>query len=211
MRRFGCVVVCGAVASASFGQTLLGPTPYFSTADSPFAGRTGFAYADMEGGVFSLPGAIGSAGGPFGPGGNTDSVDGDDGSIDGLGQAGWSWFSGSGAVGVTFTFDPVAIGFTPTNVGIVWTDGSGPITFEAFDTAGNSLGTVSGNHADNTFGGTTVDDRFYGISYAGGVGSIHLSNTGGGIELDHVQYALPTPGVVGTVALAGLAGLRRRR
>ncbi|MCB1282454.1 MAG: hypothetical protein KDB18_13110, partial [Salinibacterium sp.] len=103
-----------AFAGAAFGQTFLGPSPYLSLADSPWVGFDGFAFEDFEDGLFNLPGASASAGNPFAPGSSTDSVDGDDGSIDGSGTAGRSFFSGSGAAGITFTLDADDIGFVPT-------------------------------------------------------------------------------------------------
>ena len=60
------------------------------------------------------------------------------------GQAGHDhWASGS----ITYTFDAGVLGALPDAVSIVWTDGVNPITFEAFDEFGNSLGTVVGAHA----------------------------------------------------------------
>jgi hypothetical protein len=55
-----------------------------------------------------------------------------------------TWFSFSGANGVSFTFDAAVLGTLPNAVGIVWTDGEGVITFEAFDQHGISLGTLVG-------------------------------------------------------------------
>ena len=96
----------------------------------------------FEDGLLNVPNVTASAGAPFGPGGITDSVDGDDGTIDGSGVAGWSFFSGSGAAGITFTFNPAAPGGLPTQVDIVWTDGAGTTSFEAFGPGGVSLGVI---------------------------------------------------------------------
>jgi hypothetical protein len=82
-------------------------------------------------------------------------------------------------------------------VGVVWTDGAGDITFEAFDENGISLGTVPGSHADGSVNGTIEDDRFYGATNAGGISAVRISNTSGGIEVDHLQYGGPLT-VVGT-------------
>ena len=134
--------------------------------------------------------------------------------MDGSGAAGHSWFNNNGTQGVTFSFNATQIGFLPKSVGIVWTDGNNPINFEAFDTIGNPLGTLTGNHADDSFFGTTAEDRFYGVSYAGGIGSIRLSSTrGGGIEVDHVQYAadaVPEPMVATLVLPIGFVLFRWR-
>ena len=124
----------------------LGPIPYLSVADSPFdLEGSAFVVEDFEDGVFNVPGVVASAGAPIGPGGTTDSVDADDGAIDGLGNDGNSFFSINGAAGITFTFDTDVLGALPTSAGIVWTDGSGTTTFEAFGPGLVSLGTISAN------------------------------------------------------------------
>ena len=141
----GAVALGALVSGLASAQTLLGPTPYLSQADSPFAAAiTGgtVVLETFEDGLLNVPNVTASAGAPFGPGGITDSVDGDDGTIDGSGVAGWSFFSGSGAAGVTFTFNPAAPGGLPTQVGIVWTDGAGTTWFEAFGPGGVSLGVI---------------------------------------------------------------------
>jgi hypothetical protein len=143
----------------------------------------------MEDGLFDLPGVQANVGQVIGPGGLTDSVDCDDGVIDGSGTNGRSYFHSPGATGITFTFDPIVLRRLPTAVGVVWTDGAGTITFEAFDENGDSLGTRSGMHATSGFTGQTDEDRFYGVTHAAGISSIHISNTSGGIEIDHLQYA----------------------
>lgn len=211
MRLTTGVAVLFAIAGSASAQTFLGPTPYLSLNDSPWQGFQGFAVEDFEDGLFNLPGASASVGNPLAPGSSTDSVDGDDGSIDGSGIAGRSFFSGSGSAGITFTLNADEIGFIPTRVGIVWTDGAGEISFEAFDLQGMSLGIVTGNHATAGFSGQTDEDRFYGIAYDAGIGSIHVRNSAGGIEVDHLQYALPAPGVVSVLAAGGLLASRRRR
>ena len=204
------------------------------SADSPFAADANagnFSYFNLEtfeDGLFNTPGAAASAGGVtsvvFGPTIH-DSVDADDGTIDGSGLGGDSFFSGSGGTGITFTFDAGVLGALPTNVGIVWTDGGGTISFEAFDANGDSLGSLFGNHANGSFNGETDEDRFYGATNAGGISAIHIANDGGGIEVDHLQYGLfdaaddgggdqiPEPATVMLLGL-GLAGLgfaRRRK
>ncbi len=93
---------------------------------------------------------------------------------------------------IKFTFDEAALGFLPTHAGIVWTDGTGTITFEAFDASGASLGTVTGNHAGAGDGGQTDEDRFYGIVDSGGISAISIGNVGVQIEVDHLMYGIPS-------------------
>src|SRR5438093_7778561 len=197
------VFLAGAVAllapSPAVSQTVfLGPTPYLSKADSPFladinAGR--IYLEDFECGVVTVPGVTLSAGTIIPPGfeGLIDSVDADDGVIDGSGLGGHSLFSGSGSAGIMFTFSQATLGAFPTKAGIVWTDGGGTTTFEAFDSLGVSLGVIGPvSIADGSNSGTTGEDRFFGVTNVGGISAIKISNSGGGIEVDHLQYGLYT-------------------
>lgn len=210
------------IFATSTSAALLTPVnPYLSSADSPFDGGS-FSYfhlEDFEDGLFNTPGVTASAGGVtsviFGPFIH-DSVDGDDGVIDGSGLDGDSYFSNSGANGISFIFDEVALGDLPTSVGIVWTDGAGSTTFEAFDAGGISLGSITMLIADGSNNGETAEDTFFGATNGGGISRIFISNSSGGIEVDHLQYGasvIPLPAAVwlfGT-ALIGLVGFGKRK
>lgn len=213
MKHVVLVGLLAAVGGGSLaGAEIIGPTTYVGLDDSPlnlFGGALAY-FENFEDGVFNIPGVTASAGSVLGPSGITDSVDEDDGNIDGFGTVGHSFFSANGAAGIHFFFDADVLGQLPTEAGLVWTDGAGTITFRAFDGDGNEIGMVQGNHADGTFGGTTGDDRFYGVIFAGGIGSILVSNSSGGIEVDHLQFVVPGPSTLALLGLGGLA-MRRRR
>lgn len=192
----GFLLLLASNRALAGGGTFLGPTPYLSRADSPFVAEinAGQVYLDdFECGFLNVPGVTPSDGTVIPPGfeGLIDSVDGDDGAIDGSGLGGHSLFTGSGATGITFTFNQTTLGAFPTQVGIVWTDGGGDATFEAFDALGMSLGTIGPVAiGDGSNSGTTAEDRFFGVTFAGGISAIKISNTGGGLEVDHLQYGL---------------------
>lgn len=224
-----------ALLAGNVSAALLGPTAYLSSAASPFAPFTGFSYfhlEDFEDGLLNTPGVTATATGSvtfcvvntpgcFPGSGLIDSVDADNGLIDGYGGApGHDLFASVGSSGITFTFDAGALGALPNAVGIVWTDGAGTITFEAFDQDDISLGTLIGTHADGSVTGGTAEDRFYGVTTSGGISRIKIKNSAGGIEVDHLQYGLrgsrgnlPEPGTLMLLGLglAGLGALRRRR
>ncbi len=217
IHRIAVAVACAAPVLAS--ATLLGPTPYLSIADSPFIGGT-YTYSyleNFEDHLLNVPGVTGDNGGVtsvvFGPAIH-DSVDADDGVIDGSGLNGDDWFTREGADGVTWTFDANILGHLPTHAGIVWTDGTNDIHFEAFDQDGNSLGTLSGSHADGSFNGETDEDRFYGAINPTGISKIHLWGGSGGIEMDHLQYgyaSVPEPATMAVLGLGVLGLIQRRR
>jgi hypothetical protein len=200
---------------------LLGPTPYLSQADSPWTGLAGFEYFHLDNfqtGAQTAPGVVASSGSVIGIqqwGSLVDSVDGDDGLINGTCANGNSWFQNPGATGVTWTFNAGTLGKLPTHAGIVWTDGAGIVSFEAFDANGTSLGTRTGDHADNSFSGTVGEDRFYGMVHAGGISKIRISNSGGGgMELDHLQFGynpVPEPATLIALTVGATALVRRRR
>ena len=171
------------------------PVNYLSQADSPFRNlqSTYFHLETFEDHLLNTPGVTANTGGVtsvlFGAT-NHDSVDGDDGTINGTGLAGDSYFSANGSAGIRFTFNAAVLGSLPTHAGVVWTDGAGTTSFEAFNAQGVSMG-VQGpfNIADLSNSGTTGEDRFFGVYNRGGISSILIRNTVGGIEVDHLQYA----------------------
>jgi hypothetical protein len=194
---FGALLLLASSRAFAGGSpTFLGPTPYLSKADSPFVADINAAHVyleDFECGVLRVPGVTPSDGSVIPPGfaGLIDSVDADDGAIDGSGLNGHSFFTGSGATGITFTFSQAALGAFPTEVGIVWTDGGGTATFEAFDSLGASLGVIGPVAiGDASNAGETAEDRFFGVTFPGGISAIKISNTAGGLEVDHLQYGL---------------------
>lgn len=219
-------VPLAALLAAGLGipshAALLGPTPYLSSADSPFAPFSGFSYFHLEtfealpaGLKLSTPGVSVAPSSVcvvnrdcFVGTGLTDSVDADNGPIDGFGGVPGHDLFNAGVPGITFIFDAGVLGALPNAVGIVWTDGEGTIAFEAFDESGLSLGTVTGTHAGAGFTGQTDEDRFYGATNPGGISRLVITNSSGGIEVDHLQYglrgtaaAIPEPG---SLALLGL-------
>lgn len=202
------VVLSLSAAGARAASTGFGPTPYLSFNDSPFKNLnlSNFQLETFENGKFDVPGVSASTGAVVAPGPITDSVDGDDGKIDGSGTGGHSFFSQDGPGGITFTFD--ATGGLPTHAGIVWTDGAGQVTFEAFG-PGNvpllTIGPVSqpGVFPDDSISGTTAEDRFFGVADPGGISKIFISNSSGGIEVDHLQFG--GNGVVTAVPLPAAA------
>jgi len=168
---------------------LLGPLPYLQRQDSPFF-KIDFSYfhlEDFEDHTLNVPGITisdGDVSSKLYGAAILDSVDADDGKVDGKTTNGDSWWSG-GAISIRF--NQKTLGRYPTHIGVVWTDGGNPITFEAFDAQGKSLGTVSGKHADTNFSGSTDEDRFYGVIHKGGISMVTINNRGA-IEIDHIQY-----------------------
>lgn len=203
-----CLVFMGAVAVIAprpAAAQLIGPSPYLAfdnsipgagTAISPFSGLSFGNYFHLEtfeDGLFNTPGVVSSSETIIVPGSITDSVDADDGLIDGFGIDGHTLF-GDGPSGIFFNFVAGALGGLPTHAGIVWTDGFGTVTFQAFDAQGQLIGTLNGDHPGPTISGETDEDRFYGVIAPGGISSIFISNSSGGIEVDHLQYGLGAGG-----------------
>jgi hypothetical protein len=218
----------GFAYSASAATATYGPSAYLQASDSPFASvnfGTGYFYNEtFEDGLLNTPGLSASTGGVasvvFGPSIH-DSVDADDGHIDGSGLGGNSYFSFDGPTGIRFNFSGTLLGHLPTYAGLVWTDGTNPITVQGFDSLGNSLGILTGNHANNSFTGETDEDRFYGFFNDAGISALLITNGPGGIEVDHVQYgfdgtlngAVPEPSTWAMIILgfAGLSFMAHRR
>ena len=184
--------------TASLQPGVVMPYNYLKKGDSPF-GSVNFAwfhFEDLEDHLFNVPGVSNGGGrlsSTFGAG-LIDSVDGDDGTandnrcIKTVGTCDAWWGAGS----LRFTFDANSLGGLPTHVGLVWTDGGGKVSFEAFDAAGLSLykfGPYSEQgFPDDTVNSSTTEDRFFGAYSPLGIGSVLISNTAGGVEIDHLQY-----------------------
>jgi hypothetical protein len=218
-------IAIAAASPARADAVLIGPTPYLSAADSPFDGLS-FSYfflETFEDGSLNTAGVTASNGVVNPPNFYLDSVDGDDGVIDGNGSTGANSFYPV-ATGVTFTFDAEELGSYPTHAGLVWTDIGfnsptpyfGPVSFEAFDALGVSLGLI-GPFAlgDGSDVGQTAEDRFFGAYNPGGLSAIRITTNTTDWELDHLQYGAETLAPVpepSTLTLLGLgaAGLWRR-
>ena len=204
---------------------LIGPTAYFGFDDSPFNGLS-FSYfhlEDVEDSLINTPG-LSATGGFVSNNGNQDSVDADDGVIDGNGSAGRSYVQQAALSQLTFEFSAALLGALPTNVGVVWTDGSsngsgvpGQFEFEAFDSLGFSIGILSANLGDGFIAGQTGEDRFFGVTFATGVSRIEFRNLSAAslayIEVDHIQYGLSVVPALGTswLLFLGLITLARVR
>ena len=164
--------------------TLIGPIPYTSFAASPLA-RALFDHfqsgdlGDRLPNTWGIPALHGIASRPAGL---TDRVYADD-APNGSGASGHTWYF-DGVSSITFTFSTALLGALPTYAGLVWTDlglanvrkGLDSVLFEAFDTMNNSLGLIGPSAlGDGLFAGQTAEDRFFGITSAGGIGSVRIS------------------------------------
>ncbi len=192
------VLFIALAALPSSAQTFLGPTPYLSSADSPFpVGSPNYSLETFEDHLFNVSGVTASSGvvtGVVYPGSSLiDSVDGDDGVIgNGTCTNCDSYFVTAGTV--TFMFSEAILGGLPHHAGLVWTDGAPgcTVTFKAFDVNGVLLGTVvAPGLGDGSNSGTTAEDRFFGVDFVGGIRKIQVSNSSGGLEIDHLQFERP--------------------
>lgn len=222
-----CVSIVGAlgVSASAFAGTFFGPTPYLSFADSPFNGGaySSFFVEDFEDGLVNTPGLTAPLGVVNGPGVFSDSVDGDDGVIDGSGNGGRGFYSGGTTSVLSFNFAAVG-GVYPVSAGVVWTDvgdvlsgtfGFGVVYIEAFGPGGASLGaTTPVVLGDGDFRGGTAEDRFFGVTDAGGISRLDIfTQNSVDWEVDHVQYGyvVPSPGGMVLAGAAGVVMWRRRR
>jgi hypothetical protein len=189
LARFLVLAIAVWCATQARAATLLGPIPYLDLSNSPFDTLApDFVVENFEDGVLSIAGVAPSAGAVVPPGPDTDSVDGDDGAVDGFGRDGHSFGAPDGVAGITFSFDPIVLGGFPRDAGIVWTDGVGPVTFEALDAGGLSLGVIGPvTVGDGASDGATPEDRFFGVHNDGGVSAIRITGAAGAIEVDHLQ------------------------
>lgn len=219
--RYGLLaLVCFAVwtvcTTCCADWIFLGPTPYLSAADSPFpvdGSNPNFFLEDFEDPPTDIPpdfsggGAIDSPGIHviYGSTGHGLSVDADDGVIDGSGADGVS----ATAVGVGFSslgslysfdiqFDYGELGFLPTAVGLVLTDGAGFLSgLEVYDAGGNRRD--FGTQAIDLQPNTTADDRFLGVINSAGISRLSFGKTildaspSDILRLDHLQYGLFVP------------------
>ena len=172
------VIGSQALAQAQFFD----PSAYLRAADTP-AGFGAGAYVenfeDQHVHVdLVLQGTL-QAAGPA-----TDSVDADDGVVDDDGRNGVS-FRDSTQIRVRFKT-------LPTSAGLVVTDVAAPITFEAFDGSGQSLGIRGPFALPVGSNGSTSADRFVGVRDTGGIGAIEV-RASGDIEVDHVQWTVSAP------------------
>jgi len=176
---------------------LLGPTPYLWFEDSPFAGLDfgAFYFEDFEDHVMSLTNitlddqnGMVSSDHPAGPS-SIDSVDGDDGDPNDGGCSDCDAWWALGPYGVHVLFQEDDQGRLPTHAGVVWTDGEGLVSFNAYGNDSSLLGTIGPVAiADGSFNGTTAEDRFFGVICTDGISRVHISNAGGGMEIDHIQF-----------------------
>lgn len=184
---------------AHIGAKHIGPSFYRAHWNSPWMDRSGppaqFYLETFEDGSLNTLGVQASTGRVLGPGPNTDSVDNDDGQEDFQGTSGHSFYSTNGRAGIKFTFIPTQLGGSlPTRAGIVWTDGGGKVTFEAYDASGQSIGRIGPvDIGDSQHNGNIWEDSFFGVVHRAGISAIKIWNENGGIEVDHLQYGTRNP------------------
>ncbi len=182
--------------------TFLGPTPYLSAADSPFAeylDGPNFFLEDFEDGELNTPGIfepnipppiIGSSQGVvLLPGNDTDAVDIDTGVINGSGQNGHSYrsnfqlsqptFPATIISILAFSFDSSILGYYPTKFGFVWTDGNenSSLIINVVDTSGyRERKLLTASLGNKGRGGGTEEDMFFGVSGNIGIVSVEIES-----------------------------------
>jgi hypothetical protein len=237
-----CVVLtlCTIRKSCHAAFVFLGPSPYFSVADSPFPlfSNPNFQFEDFEdddcipgpgvfcGGEFDVMGARLVTGGIV----LGSSVDSDDGVIDNSGQTAYSGladpvFGNPDLTRVTnileVQFDREPLGFLPDAVGFVWTSGAGSLSsVRVFDAEGEPFTFSGANLSLSPFGSS--DDRFVGFVNPLGINRIEVVRTTLTSEpdqfapqIDHLQFGrlIPEPSTLALLTLgmgAMLRGAARR-
>lgn len=201
---FAVLLLC---QTAGAGVIFLGPTPYLSSADSPFDLSSNFYLEDFEDGELNTPGVTGNvtihSGFPV-----VDSVDADDGTIDGTGVNGISAFPGNNFCAgnfcymqTEFEFSPDTFGRLPNAVGIVWTDGNPADRFfmdvygDSEQLVGKTMLSGLGDTLGSSLEGSTSEDRFLGAIYGQGIRRVAIMQGGphGYLEFDHLQYGVVVP------------------
>jgi len=203
----GLLALCTIRESCRAEFFFLGPSPYLSAADSPFPlSNPSFFLEDFEpdepcvpgdtvicgGGKFDAPGARMIYGTPLqGP------------SIEPNGHSALATDLGiiiglSSIVAVGFEFDQNEIGFLPTAIGMVLTDGAGPFS-------GLSVYDALGNRTDFLTEGLDIDPlnpatyRFIGATNPQGISMavffkrIFDNNPSAFPRIDHFQYGNTVP------------------
>lgn len=179
----------------SHAQTFYGPSHYFQLADSPFASFGDLQVENFEDGpTWNFSGVTHNIGEwtrtRFAP--YVDSVE--------FGGNGNSWFVGEDPSIFVLSFVESTLGGLPQHAGIVATDGIGRMWFRAYGRSGQLLGELTGDHFNPLLGGDPDEDRFYGVSFAGGISRLEVQ--GASLEMDHIQYAQPVPEPTTLVVLA---------
>jgi hypothetical protein len=208
-----CVLSADECAAARF--SFLGPTPYFSAADSPFpvnGSSPDFYLEDFEDGELNTRGIFQpllpiTHASVIRPHELTDSVDSDDGILDGVGNGGHSLAANAFIVFpidppqsrsyIRFGFDRLSLGFYPNAFGFVWTDGisSNDILIELFDEQWQLLAENRFERlGDDLLTGQTAEDRFLGVVSTTYFAYVRITSMYAGspytFEIDHVQYGL---------------------
>lgn len=228
---WGVLTLCTIRESCRAEFVFLGPSPYLSAADSPFplGSNPTFILEDFEDDPGCVPGPSTFCGGGkidapgvrviYGSTGHGVSVDADDGSIDGSGADGASATASpvfftplSTFVAFQIEFDADQLGFLPTAVGLVLTDGAGFLSgLSVYDAHGNlaNLGTWDIDLNPST----TSDDRFLGVINPIGISMLMFGKTILDAEpsdvprLDHLQYGLWIPEPSATALVCSALGV----